>query len=130
MSQFRYKLVLLVDDSYIDNLISKKILQNNNFAEKIVVLDSSVDAIDYLKQALSSKDNIPEIIFLDIRMPGMDGFDFLKELDSINGISNQKFKIYMLSSSLDPIDLKKIKDNKLISKFIGKPLSTQALKDI
>lgn len=127
---YKYKSVLLIDDSYIDNLISRKILENNYFAEKIVVIDSPQQAIGYLRNCLESKQDTPEVIFLDIRMPEMNGFDFLKEINNIPGMSEQKIKIFVLSSSLDPTDLKRIEDHHLVTKFIGKPLSNQALDSI
>lgn len=129
-SNYRYKTVLLIDDSYIDNLISRKILENNSFAENIIVIDSAPRAILYMQECLKTKKEIPQVIFLDIRMPEMNGFDFLKEVNSIEGMSSHNINIYMLSSSLDPNDLKKINENKLVSKFIGKPLTNKTLEDI
>lgn len=130
MDQYRYKSALLIDDSYIDNLISRKILENNSFAEKITVIDSPQQAVDYIRQCLQNHLNIPEVIFLDIRMPEMNGFDFLSEIKKIDGLPEQRIKIYVLSSSLDPNDLKRIDEHQLVTKFIGKPLSTQALEGI
>ena len=130
MELYRHKTALLVDDSYIDNLISRKILENNSFAEKIIVIESPDQAIDFIRESILFQLNIPDVLFLDIRMPGMNGFDFLKELDMIEGIKDHNLKIYILSSSLDPTDFKKIQQNKLISKFIGKPLTTQILEEI
>jgi CheY-like chemotaxis protein len=130
MQAYKYKTVLLIDDSYIDNLISKKILEGNSFAENILVIESSEQAIKYIRDSFGTGQNIPDVIFLDIRMPGMNGFDFIKELEMIEKIKDHDLKIYVLSSSLDPADFKKIQQNKLISKFIGKPLSNQILAEI
>lgn len=130
MEGYKHKSILLIDDSYIDNLISRKILENNKFAEKITVIDSPQRAIDFIRNCISTGENVPEIIFLDIRMPEMTGFEFLNEMDVIEGVENLSSKIYILSSSLDPIDLKRIKDSKLVTKFIGKPLTKQALEGI
>lgn len=130
MKRFKYKLVLLIDDSYIDNLISRKILQSSKYAENIVVKDSSQKAVEFIKDSFAAKENIPEVIFLDLRMPDMSGFEFLKALDEIPEINPDAIKIYVLSSSLDPKDFQKIKENKLVSKFIGKPLTKQILAEI
>jgi response regulator RpfG family c-di-GMP phosphodiesterase len=129
METYRHKTVLLIDDSYIDNLISRKILENNRYAENIIVIDSAHAAVDYLENSIRNRENIPEIIFLDIRMPEMDGFDFLNKLNLLN-IADQEIKIYMLSSSLDPGDLKKVKENHLVERFIGKPLTNEILEEI
>ena len=128
MRESKYKTVLLIDDSYIDNLINRKILENSQFANDIVVMDSPLKAIDYLNQCYSSQE-LPEVIFLDIRMPEMNGFEFLQRLKDIR-TEGTEVKIYMLSSSLDPSDLKRVEGNSLVTKFIGKPLTVRALEEI
>ena len=128
MEDFRYKSVLLVDDSYVDNLINRKMLQSNNFADDITVIDSPVKAIAYLQHCIN-EGTLPEVIFLDIRITEMDGFQFLEKLTN-TGIDISELKIYMLSSSLDPDDLKQIADNDLVSKFISKPLTEKILNEI
>ncbi|WP_207536493.1 response regulator [Desertivirga arenae] len=129
MMDSKYKTVLLIDDSYIDNLINRKILESSQFADEIVVMDSPVKAIEYLDKCFDEH-MMPEIIFLDIRMPEMNGFEFLQKIREIGGVNSADIKIYVLSSSLDPNDLKKIEANNLITKFIGKPLTVRALEDI
>jgi len=130
MQPYKHNTVLLIDDSYIDNLINRKILENNNFAENIVVIDSPHQAVNYLKECFETNQNVPEILFLDLRMPEMSGFDFLKALHTIPGVENGKLKIFVLSSSLDPHDLKQIEENSLVTRFIGKPLTKEILQDI
>jgi CheY-like chemotaxis protein len=130
MKESKYRSVLLVDDSHIDALINRKIMENNNFAEQITVLHSPCEAINYLKKILPESKGLPDAIFLDIRMPEMNGFDFLQKLYLLDGFSDSKIKIYMLSSSLDPVDLRRIKENKLVKRFISKPLTNKALQEI
>lgn len=129
MEDFKYKSVLLVDDSYVDNLISRKILQTHAFAQNIVIIDFPKKAINYLQQCVQNGCT-PDIIFLDIRMPEMDGFQFLRSLNEIEGIERTNLKIYILSSSLDPDDLKQIAENDRVSRFISKPLTERILNEI
>jgi CheY-like chemotaxis protein len=130
MNIFKHKSVLLIDDSYIDNLINRKILDNNNYAENVIVIDSPQEAFEFLSNCLKTGNNIPEVIFLDLRMPIMSGFEFLKALVELPDLTPDLIKIFVLTSSLDPKDIKKIKENKLVAKFIGKPLTNQILEEI
>lgn len=130
MNAYKYKNVLLIDDNHIDNLINRKILDNANYAENITVIDSPREAFDFVRESLETGENIPEVIFLDLRMPVMSGFEFLKSLIELPNLKPDLFKIFVLSSSLDPKDIKRIKENHLVSRFIGKPLTNQVLEEI
>lgn len=120
-----FKTCLLIDDNYIDNFVTRKILEGGNFAETIIVVRSATDAINSLRSG-SVK---PDVIFLDVRMPMMSGFEFLDEYDKID-IDKTGIKIFMLSSSLDPVDMRKSTDNKYITQFIHKPLTQKALEEL
>jgi CheY-like chemotaxis protein len=121
-----YKTCLLIDDNYIDNFVTRKILEGGNFAEKVIVSQSAVEAIDSLRSGAIK----PDVIFLDIRMPLMGGFEFLQEYDKIEIENKQHIRIFMLSSSLDPVDLKKSISNKYITQFLHKPITQKTLDDI
>jgi CheY-like chemotaxis protein len=121
-----YKTCLLIDDNYIDNFVTRRILESSNFAEHIVVSQSATEAIDSLR----SGDVKPDVIFLDIRMPQMGGFEFLQEYDKLDIGDKTDIKIFMLSSSLDPTDMRKSVNNKYITQFIHKPLTQKALDEI
>jgi CheY-like chemotaxis protein len=120
-----FKTCLLIDDNYIDNFVTRKILEGGNFAESIVVVRSATEAITALAEGKVK----PDVIFLDVRMPLMSGFEFLDEYDKID-INKDDIKIFMLSSSLDPLDMRKSSDNKYITQFIHKPLTQKALEEL
>jgi CheY-like chemotaxis protein len=121
-----YKTCLLIDDNYIDNFVTRRILESGNFAENIIVKQSATDAIESLKAGEIK----PDVIFLDIRMPLMNGFDFLQEYDKLAMAGKEDVKIFMLSSSLDPTDFKRSTDNKYITQFLYKPLTHKVLEEI
>jgi CheY-like chemotaxis protein len=121
-----YKTCLLIDDNYIDNFVTRRILESSNFAETIVVQQSASEAIDAIRDG-SIK---PDVIFLDLRMPLMNGFEFLQEYGKLNGHDKSTTKIFMLSSSLDPVDVKRSGQNKYITQFIHKPLTQKILEDL
>jgi CheY-like chemotaxis protein len=121
-----YKTCLLIDDNYIDNFVTRRILESSNFADEVIVSQSGIDAINSLRAG----EIIPDVIFLDIRMPNMGGFEFLQEYDKLEIDGKKSIKIFMLSSSLDPIDFRKSTNNKYITQFIHKPLTQKTLEDI
>jgi CheY-like chemotaxis protein len=120
-----FKTCLLIDDNYIDNFVTRKILEVSNFAETIIVVRSATEAIESLKNGAVT----PDVIFLDIRMPLMSGFEFLEAYDKLS-IGKKNIKIFMLSSSLDPLDIRKSLDNKYITQFIHKPLTQRAIEEL
>ncbi len=130
MPAYKYKSVLLVDDNFIDNMINEKILNNADFAESIIVKQSCQSAIEYLQDLIDNQEDLPEVIFLDIRMPVKTGFDFLVEYQQLTSEDKDKTKIVMLSSSLDPSDHKKIAEFHNVTDFFGKPLTGELLKSI
>lgn len=126
----KYNLVLLIDDNEIDNFVAKKVIEKSGFAEKVITVQSAKNALDYLNTENSSKDVLPDIIFLDIGMPEMDGFEFLEEYEKLNKIVVNNCKVLVLSSSLDIDDYNRANRNKLVRKFINKPLSKKSLMEI
>lgn len=120
-----YHTCLLVDDNYIDNFVTRRLLESSHFAENIIVTESPTDAI----QMLSDGTVKPNVIFLDIRMPLMSGFEFLDAYDKL-AINKADTKIFLLSSSFDPTDIKQSSDNKYITHFIHKPLTHKILEEL
>ena len=123
-------LVLLVDDNDTDNFISKRIIEITKFAKRVEVKSSGKGALDYLKQYQSEPENIPNLIFLDINMPIVDGFVFLYEFEKFNELVRSKCKVIILSSSDNKRDIDKIVNNNHVIKFITKPLTEIALDEI
>ncbi|QHS55432.1 response regulator [Mucilaginibacter sp. 14171R-50] len=117
---------LLIDDNYIDNFVTRKILESGNFADNIIVIQSPQEAINALRDGTVK----PDAIFLDIRMPIMSGFEFLQEYESLELDNKEVVKIFMLSSSLDPTDMNNSKSNKYVARFVHKPLTHQALEEL
>ena len=120
-----YKTCLLIDDNYIDNFVTSRLLENSKFANTVVIHQSSSEAIEALRNGTIT----PDVIFLDLRMPVMDGFEFLQEYDKLD-IVKDGVKIFMLSSSLDPTDLRRSVDNKYITQFLHKPLTKKILEEL
>ncbi len=123
-------LVMLVDDNDTDNFISKRIIEITNFAEEVIVKSSGKSALDYLNDNAGDASNLPEIIFLDINMPIVDGFVFLYEFEKFNLNIKDHCKVIILSSSDNKRDIDKIVNNDYVIKFITKPLTEKSLEEI
>src|SRR5689334_947743 len=127
MSTPKYSHVMLVDDNELDNFINKKLIEADSFSGTTTIHISAQSALDYLKKNAGDPGQIPDLIFLDIMMPEMDGFGFLDEFDKLNDAVKTKSKIVMLSTSDSFKDLNRANQNKYVKRFLNKPLNAQIL---
>ncbi|WOK05627.1 response regulator [Imperialibacter roseus] len=126
----KVSLVMLVDDNDTDNFLSKKIMEHVNFSENILIKNTGKSALEYLHQNQNDLDKIPDIIFLDINMPIVDGFVFLYEYENFPPQLHEKVKVVVLSSSNNKRDINQFLNNRFVHQFISKPLSEKALMEL
>ena len=121
---------MLVDDNDTDNFISKRIIEITKFSDNVIVKNSGKSALDYLLENENDPDKIPDIIFLDINMPIVDGFVFLYEYEKFGNAIKDKCRVIILSSSDNKRDIDKIINNDFVIKFVTKPLTENTLEEI
>jgi CheY-like chemotaxis protein len=126
----RAKHILLVDDNDVDNFIAEQMLQIRNVAEHITVKKSASSALDFLQKQAAQLNPFPDYIFLDLNMPVMDGYAFLKEYSKFPEPLKAKSNIIILTSSEDPKDKDKAEHNPLVKKFLQKPLTLKNIDDV
>lgn len=130
MSDFKYPLVMLVDDNELDNFINKKLIETEAFSQEILVHGSAVSALEELKKRSGSGSALPRVIFLDIMMPGMDGFGFLDEFALLPESVRSYCKVVMLSTTESFKDLNRANQNPYVYKFLNKPMNKAVLDAI
>src|SRR5260221_5197860 len=118
--------ILLVDDDYEDNVFHKLIISRMQIAESIEEATDGLEALDNLKK----RQTPPELIFLDINMPRMNGWEFLEEYKDLDAQQKAKTIIMMLSTSSNPDEIKKAQEIAEVSGFKTKPLSKEMLVEI
>ncbi len=124
---------MLIDDNEIDNLINQKMIEAASIAGNIYTHTGAKSAIEFLKNMekmdLAEK-VLPDIIFLDIDMPLMDGFQFLDEFENLSPLTRKKCKIVMLTSSINPQDFNRSKKYPNVRLYLNKPLSHETITKI
>ena len=120
--------ILLVDDDEICNFISTTLLKHLHIAENIHSATNGKEALRLLKKnaVINTLTIFPEVIFLDLNMPVMDGFDFLEQLNKTMPAYASVCKIFILTSSESPLDIDRCRRYE-IAGYISKPLTEQKL---
>jgi two-component system, chemotaxis family, chemotaxis protein CheY len=119
--------VLLVDDDDIFNMLHGEVLKRLIPDVRIDVFKSGQEIIQYLE---NSPEVSVDLIFLDIRMPVMGGFEVLESMATMQPGRFDHTRIYVLSSTLDDRDLQRAKETPLVTDFIGKPMSFDTMRTI
>ena len=129
--------ILFVDDDHVCSFLNVTLAEQLEIAKEIKALNSAEEALAYIQKQYSGKAPhlntcpCPDLIFLDIYMPVMDGFEFLQELDKLPGIDRSRFLIVMLTASMHPADKEKILClSEQVFTCLPKPLSEEDIEKL
>jgi len=126
--------ILLVDDNVADNDFHKIIIEEVGAAELVRVAENGIEALDYLlnkgKFSNVADNPIPDLIFLDINMPRMNGFEFMESYEKLDEDHKAKFVVVMLTTSINPEDEEKAKKFSDLQGFLNKPLNEDSLLQV
>jgi len=130
-SVYKYKQVILLDDCDLDNFVNQKTLESVNFSEKIYLNTGAQSALEFFKNigfaSKYSQELFPQVIFIDLNMPGIDGYQFIHYLSALSGNDLFDFKLVILTSSIHQEDELKVKDLSKDIVFLRKPRTATML---
>lgn len=123
--------VLLIDDDSTINYLHNRLLEKLGMAEQVVITQNGMEGLAaFLEINERLNKNDFAVVFLDLNMPIMNGWEFLDKLSKAENEISMNYKIYILSSTINPDDQKKAKGNPMVAGFLSKPLTKEYLEDI
>jgi len=128
---YKYQHIMLIDDSELDNFINERILQSAHFARNIYVHTSGRSALEFMNNLKTLGEGFtganPEVIFVDLNMPFMDGFQFISQFRKTYGATTSP-RLVILTSSVNEDDKNKTHGLDGNVTFLNKPLSINLLQ--
>ncbi len=116
---------IVIDDSKLDCFIAEKIIVNTGRSESIRTFQQATEALSYIKDL--APNSATTIIFVDIQMPVMNGFEFVESFETLPADIRSAYSIYMLSSSINENDIAKVKGYTSVKQFLNKPLTANSI---
>lgn len=120
--------IMLVDDNKIDNFFHERVIKKFNPQIKVLAKESALEALDYLN--LPGNTELPDLIFLDINMPGMDGWEFIEHYKALDRQLHNSIIVVMLTTSANPDDMNYARKHNVIAEFRTKPLTLEMLDQL
>jgi len=121
---------MIIDDNAVDLYIGSRMIINNLFAEKVNEYSSASEALYFLQNNQDDLEKLPQVIFVDIYMPEMSGFDFMDQYAMLPSALKNHCKVYILSSSIDDMDIVRAQVDPNTGIFLVKPITKESLDRI
>ncbi|MDI1255592.1 MAG: response regulator [Flavobacterium sp.] len=122
--------VMIIDDNAVDLYIASRMVKTNLVSTTVLEYSTAFEALEFLKQHQDDVKALPEIIFVDIYMPQMSGFEFMEGYDNLSPLLKKHSRVYILSSSIDDGDIARARINSNTCSFLVKPITKNFLDSI
>jgi len=126
--------ILFIDDDPITLMLCKMVISKSLFSKEIVTAKNGEEALQYFNKLKQADGNplltIPQLIFLDLNMPVMGGWEFLDSFSTPEYSQYNNTKVIILSSTIDPEDLERSNKYPMVIDFLSKPISKEMLEYI
>ena len=126
----KFESVMIIDDNAIDLYISSRLIIKNYFGKKVLEYSDANEALKYLQDNQQNISVLPQVIFVDIYMPLMSGFEFLEAYDKLPSDLKNYCKVYIISSTIDNDDILRARRDKNVISFQVKPINKEFLNRI
>jgi two-component system chemotaxis response regulator CheY len=123
-------IIAIVDDDKIFQLTASKNIKSIQVTDRVLQFENGEDALQFINNNLLNPSLLPDYIFLDINMPFVDGWMFLEDYEKIKDKLGKPMKIYMVSSSIDPRDIARAKNNNNVSEYVVKPVTREKFAEL
>lgn len=126
------KIIMCIDDDPITLMLFKKVVQKATFATEIINATNGQDAINQFNSLLltTEQSKKPELIFLDLNMPVMGGWEFIDSFNNSDYSKANQTKVVILTSTIDPEDIKKSRTYPNVIEFLAKPITVEMLQQL
>ncbi|WP_181248432.1 response regulator [Flavobacterium magnum] len=125
-----FKQVMIIDDNAVDLYIASRTITSNRFASHVIECRGAAEALEYLAYHSHDADKLPQVIFVDIYMPQLSGFDFIEGYAQLPERLRTGRTLYMLSSSIDDLDIHRSQADEHVGVFLVKPITRAVLERI
>ena len=126
----KFQRVMIIDDNEFDSYITSKLILNSNLSAYVLEYNSAEAALLYFEENQNNLEKLPQLIFLDIYMPLMDGFEFIQKFKELSSDINEYCKICMVSTTVSDYYIHKAKIDESIMLFTSKPITVEFIETI
>ena len=128
--QPKFETVMIIDDNITDLYVCSRMITKNNFGKKVLEYSVATEALQYLQDHEDHFSDLPQVIFVDIYMPIMSGFEFMEEYDKLSPALKNHCKVYIISSTIDNEDIVRSRTATNVVSFQVKPITKEFLDRI